>query len=183
MKEVKFKYFVNGVETKLESIDWELSTSIEMYDDFCHITMPEDSITARVECARASNHLDYKGCATAVGLKYNKHKAPLDILQVTQFPKALQVLALATAFGNKKYEATDKDFLNFKRVAGGSQTYFDAAARHNVQRNSLDKDSLLPHLVHSVWNMLAALEITIEEEGIDVQEFSKSYLEYLHMSK
>lgn len=117
------------------------------------------------------------------GVKHNKLKAPLDILQTRQFPKALQALALATAFGNKKYKDTDKDFLNFKRVPGGSQTYFDAAARHNVQRIDTDEDSGLPHLVHAVWNMLAALEISIEEYEVDIKEVSKEYLEYLHNSK
>lgn len=114
------------------------------------------------------------------GVKHNKYKAPLDIVQTRQFTKALQALALATAFGNKKYEATDKDFLNFKRVAGGSQTYFDAAARHNAERNEVDEDSGLPHVIHAVWDMMAALEIYIEESGIDIKEFSKLYLENLH---
>lgn len=117
------------------------------------------------------------------GVKHNKFKAPLDIVQTRQFPKALQLIALATAFGNKKYEATDKDFLNFKRVAGGSQTYFDAAARHNAERDEVDEDSGLPHIIHSVWDSLAALEIWAEEKEVDIKEFSKKYLEYLHISK
>lgn len=185
MKKVKFKYFVNGVETEFESVDWKLSTNIKMDGDVCHITIPLVHSTATgVESNKEYNYQEYKVCDTAVdsniGVKHNSLKAPLDIVINRQFPKALQILALATAFGNKKYEATDKDFLNFKRVAGGSQTYFDAAARHNAQRNEEDKDSLLPHLVHAVWNMLASLEITIEENDIDVQEYSKMYLEYLH---
>jgi hypothetical protein len=117
------------------------------------------------------------------GVKHNKFKAPLDIVQVRQFPKALQALALATAYGNKKYEATDKDFLNFKRVPGGSQTYFDAAARHNAERGDLDEESNLPHVIHAVWDMMAALELYIEENGINLKEFTKRYLEHLHMSK
>jgi len=120
---------------------------------------------------------------TPVGVKHNKHKAPLDIVQTRQFPKALQLIALATAFGNKKYEATDKDFLNFKRVAGGSQTYFDAAARHNTDRNEIDEETGLPHVIHAVWDMLAGLEMYIEENKLDVKEFSKNYLENLHKSK
>ena len=118
-----------------------------------------------------------------LGVKHNKHKAPLDIVQTRQFPKALQFLALATAFGNKKYEATDKDYLNFKRVAGGSQTYFDAAARHNTERNEIDEETGLPHMIHAVWNMLAGLEMYIEEQKLDVKNFSKEYLENLHKSK
>lgn len=117
-----------------------------------------------------------------VGVKHNKHKVPLDIIQTRQFPKALQAIALATAFGNKKYEATDKDFLNFKRVAGGSQTYFDAAARHNAEREEIDEDSGLPHIFHAVWDMMAGLELFLEENEVDIKVISKLYLEDLHKS-
>ncbi len=113
------------------------------------------------------------------GVKHNKFKAPLDIVQTRQFPKALQLVALATAFGNKKYEATDKDFLNFKRVSGGSQTYLDAAARHNTEREELDAESGLEHIVHVVWNNLAALELWIEENEIDIKDYSSEYLKNL----
>lgn len=125
----------------------------------------------------------YNESVAPLGVKHNKHKAPLDIVQTRQFGKALQMIALATAFGNKKYEATDKDFLNFKRVAGGSQTYFDAAARHNTERNEIDEETGLPHVIHAVWDMLAGLEMYIEENKLDVKEFSKNYLENLHKSK
>lgn len=125
----------------------------------------------------------YNESTAPLGVKYNKHKAPLDIVQTRQFPKALQLLALATAYGNKKYEATDKDFLNFKRVLGGSQTYFDAAARHSTDRFGEDVESGLPHIIHAVWDNMAALEIWAEENKIDLEDFSKKYLENLHKSK
>lgn len=117
---------------------------------------------------------------SSVGVKHNKYKAPLDIVQTRQFPKALQAVALATAFGNKKYEATDKDFLNFKRVTGGSQTYFDAAARHNTEREEIDEDSGLPHIIHAVWDMLAGLELFLEENEVDIKVLSQLYLQDLH---
>lgn len=223
MKEIQFKYFLNGIEVEKEAIDWDRTMSvIPKNENEIHVTYmcrPSHTVPPQFnEEKDIERFCDYaKGVAKLMGIsdkyvlgidpireedmpyptdilpkdveyvptgvKHNKHKAPLDILQTRQFPKALQVLALATAFGNKKYEETDKDFLNFKRVKGGSQTYFDAAARHNAYRNAADRDSGLPHGIHAVWNMLAALELTIEEEGVDVEEFSKNYLENLHKSK
>lgn len=117
------------------------------------------------------------------GQKYNKLKAPLDILQTRQFPKALQLLALATAYGNHKYKDTDSDFLNFKRVEGGSQTYLDASARHSTNRDRSDIESGLYHIIHAVWNQLAALEIWAEENKIDVDIYSKKYLKNLEIRK
>jgi hypothetical protein len=117
------------------------------------------------------------------GVKHNIHKAPLDIVQTRQFPKALQLVALATAFGHHKYFDTDKHYTNFKNVEGGAQTYLDAAARHNTNRGETDKDSGLHHIIHSVWNNLAALELWIEEQVVDVENYSKTYLENLHKNK
>lgn len=183
MKEVNFKYFLNGEEVKKESIYWERAMSvIHKYGDEIHITYmsrPSHEYYSIHVDKEAQNEFD----KIIEGVKHNKHKAPLDILQVRQFPKALQMLALATAYGHEKYKETDKDFLNFKRVKGGSQTYFDAAARHNAERYEFDDESNLPHMLHAVWDMLAALEMYIEENGTDVKEFSKEYLEYLHRSK
>ena len=117
------------------------------------------------------------------GEKHNKLKVPLDILQTRQFPKALQLLALATSYGNYKYKNTDLDFLNFKRVEGGSQTYLDASARHSTDRNALDSESGLHHIIHGVWNQIAALEIWAEENKINIEEYSKNYLENLQNQK
>ena len=117
------------------------------------------------------------------GIKHNKLKAPLDILQTRQFPKALQLLALATAYGNYKYKDTDSDFLNFKRVEGGSQTYLDAQSRHATDRNNFDSESGLHHIVHSIWNGMAALELWVEENKINIEEYSKNYLKNLVESK
>jgi len=117
------------------------------------------------------------------GEKHNKLKAPLDILQTRQFPKALQLLALATSYGNHKYKNTDSDFLNFKRVEGGSQTYLDASARHSTDRLGTDKESKLPHFIHAVWNQLAALQLWVEENELDIEEFSKDYMKHLQNQK
>lgn len=118
-----------------------------------------------------------------VGQKHNKLKAPLDILQTRQFPKALQLLALATSYGHHKYLDTDSTYMNFKSVEGGSQTYLDAASRHATDRNNLDNESGLHHFIHSIWNGMAALEIWAEENKINIEEYSKNYLKNLVVSK
>lgn len=178
------------VEYATEDVDniygMPLEDSRSIFSDMIDSLFLNGFFSSGEECCEGESLVDTSGSRASApieGIKYNKYKAPLDIVQTRQFPKALQALALATAFGNKKYADTDKDFLNFKRVEGGSQTYFDAAARHNVVRQEIDKDSGLPHIIHAVWDMMAALEISIEEQGLDIEDFSKFYLEYLHMSK
>lgn len=94
------------------------------------------------------------------GEKHNKNKPQLSIL-FKQFPKALEALAKCSEYGNQKYKETDKDFLNFKRVSGGSKTYADAGLRHRLE-TGLD-ESGLPHQYHVCWNALAELQLWIEE--------------------
>jgi hypothetical protein len=112
------------------------------------------------------------------GLKYNNLKPSLDIVINRQFPKALQLIALATEYGHKKYIENDVNYLNYKSVKGGSQTYFDASARHSTDRNGLD-ESGLPHIIHAVWSSLAGLELWAEENDINVKEFTENYMKNL----
>lgn len=101
-----------------------------------------------------------KGVHDNFGKKDNKNKPQLSIL-FKQFPKALEALAKCSEYGNQKYKETDKDFLNFKRVSGGSKTYADAGLRHRLE-TGLD-ESGLPHQYHVCWNALAELQLWIEE--------------------
>lgn len=119
---------------------------------------------------------------TLQGLKYNNLKPSLDIVINRQFPKALQLIALATEYGHKKYIENDSNYLNYKYVKGGSQTYFDASARHSTDRNGLD-ESGLPHIIHAVWSSLAGLELWAEENNINVKEFTEKFMKNLHNSK
>lgn len=116
------------------------------------------------------------------GLKYNNLKPSLDIVINRQFPKALQLIALATEYGHKKYIENDSTYLNYKSVKGGSQTYFDASARHSTDRNGLD-ESGLPHIIHAVWSSLAGLELWVEENNMNVKEFTEKFMKNLHNSK
>mgnify|MGYP007128638939 CR=1 FL=1 len=58
---------------------------------------------------------------------------------------------------------TDEDYLNFKRVEGGSKSYADAGLRHRIfKKGTTDIDSQLPHSYHIAWNALAELELILE---------------------
>lgn len=97
------------------------------------------------------------------GKKENEGKLPIDTMLTIQFPKAIQAIAKATLFGHNKYIKTDEDWLNYKRVLGGSQTYADACARHGLEKGVIALDSGLPHIYHKCWNAMAELELWIEE--------------------
>lgn len=102
-------------------------------------------------------------CHSKIGQKHNEGKLPLDIMLTVQFPKAIQAVCKATLFGHEKYKDTDLDWLNYKRVRGGSTTYANACQRHNFNKSGKDDQSGLPHIVHKCWNALAELELWIEE--------------------
>lgn len=116
-----------------------------------------------------------------IGIKNNKNKPSLDIVINKQFPNALQLIALATEYGHNKYLAKDELYDNFRNVEGGSQTYFDAAARHNTDRNGVDNESGLPHIIHASWGFLAGLELWAEENNIDIKDFSENYMKNLNL--
>lgn len=100
------------------------------------------------------------------GQKFNEGKLPMDIVLFRQFPKAFQAVAKCSLNGHNKYKETDQDWLNFKRVDGGSQNYADAALRHSFDKGSLN-DSGLPHIFHKLWNVMAEVELYIEENNIE----------------
>jgi hypothetical protein len=114
------------------------------------------------------------------GVKHNSFKLPMSKLFI-QFPDALQAVILASCYGNYKYP-TDTDWLNFKRVEGGSQTYRDAEIRHFLGGEK-DKESNLPEIFHQTWNKLAELQLWLEENNINIKEFSENYIKDLHNKK
>lgn len=98
-----------------------------------------------------------------VGVKKDEGKLPLGIIIQKQFPNALKAIAECSKYGNDKYKETDKDWCNLHRVENGEERYLDAAMRHLVDAGKdlkeKDPDTKLEHIKHSVWNMLALLEI------------------------
>lgn len=120
-----------------------------------------DSGAIQASAYKEDNYVSPLSKGSSEGIKHNKHKAPLSLI-FTQFPKALEAVAKCSAYGHNKYKETDKDFLNFKRVNGGSRTYSDAGLRHRLEIG-LDLESNLPHQYHVAWNALAELQLWIEE--------------------
>lgn len=96
------------------------------------------------------------------GIKTNKNKHQMSLL-FKQFPEALKAIVKCSEYGHNKYKETDSDFLNFKRVEGGSKTYADAGLRHRLEQGK-DLESNLPHQYHVAWNALAELELWIQEK-------------------
>lgn len=114
---------------------------------------------------------------TKSGEKHNKGKLPMSKLFV-QFPDALQAVVLASCYGHNKYKEVDTNWLNFKRVPGGSQAYKDACLRHSLGAEK-DEESELPEIFHQAWNKLAELQLWLEENNINIKKFSKEYLDSL----
>src|SRR5699024_5222202 len=98
---------------------------------------------------------------------------PIDRVLTTQFKKSVQAIALCSDYGHKKYPQ-DTDWLNFKRVEGGSQTYADAGARHSLDKNEVDAESGLPHIFHKLWNAMAEVELWIEENNIKLEKYQNN---------
>ena len=95
------------------------------------------------------------------GKKTNIDKPQISLL-FKQFPKALEAIVRCSEYGHEKYKETDKDYLNYQRVDGGSKTYADAGLRHRLQHGN-DLESGLPHQFHVAWNALAELQLWITE--------------------
>lgn len=157
----------------LEKRKEDFKKLIKIADDNKYLTSNKDDVIT-------NNNRGEK--ETMKGLKYNNLKPSLDIVINRQFPKALQLIALATEYGHKKYIENDANYLNYKSVKGGSQTYFDGAARHNIDRQGID-ESGLPHLIHVLWNYLAGVELWAEENKINIKEFTENYMKNLHNLK
>lgn len=180
-EDVAYDYTIGNQETQV--VEWinkvtREKEKIRIYKDVWYSNYPmHEPPFVLVELDKNADKKE-----TMEGLKYNNLKPSLDIVINRQFPKALQLIALATEYGHNKYIENDSNYLNYKSVKGGSQTYFDASARHSTDRNGLD-ESGLPHIIHAVWSSLAGLELWAEENNINVKEFTENFMKNLHNSK
>lgn len=93
------------------------------------------------------------------GVKLSQEKAPMGKL-LRQFPLALEAVAFRSKFGHEKYIETDKDWLNFKRVPDAIEEYEDAIVRHLAEIG--DEEDSLGHLAAAAWNILAKLQLKLE---------------------
>lgn len=148
-------------------LDW--STSEEFYkeqiskDSIERIYIDSNLVFSRGEFDEFLKHSPFLKDSTKKGVKHNSKKPKMSLL-FKQFPKALEAIVKCSEYGNEKYKETDHDFMNFKRVEGGSQTYADASLRHRLIKGN-DEESGLPHAYHIAWNALAELELYIEENS------------------
>lgn len=115
------------------------------------------------------------------GEKHNNYKLPMSKL-FKQFPRALQAVVLTSCYGHDKYKNSDQDWMNFSRVKGGNESYFDADIRHQLDREIYgeDDESGLPHVFHEAFDKLAKCELWIKENNIDIKKYSEEYLKKLN---
>ncbi len=88
------------------------------------------------------------------GAKADAGKCVAGVLH--DFALALQAVANVGDMGAKKYTRG-----GWQTVPDGETRYFDAMWRHllKARHEELDPDSLLPHLDHMAWNLIAIIEL------------------------
>jgi hypothetical protein len=100
------------------------------------------------------------------GQKFSDDKIPLFTVIFKQFPNAIREVAKCSQAGHKKYPA-DTDWMNFKRVENAKESYRNAAIRHlmesGVNQDMKEYGEIL-HEAQAIWNLLAALELSLEDK-------------------
>lgn len=99
------------------------------------------------------------------GKKYDGAKAPIGRGFLAYFPQAIQLVAEVSKFGATKYDVPYEE-KNWRFVDQGELRYRDAAARHLLAElggDSVDDESGLLHMAHAAWDLLAAIELTIDK--------------------
>lgn len=97
-----------------------------------------------------------------VGAKYSNDKPTMGIM-LRQFPLALHGVAERSLYGHNKYKEFDHDWMNFKRAPDAINQYLNAAVRHLAEIG--DEEDSLEHLKAAAWNILATLQITLEQNN------------------
>lgn len=99
------------------------------------------------------------------GQKFSEGKIPMYTF-LMQFKNALQEVAKCSQAGHNKYP-NDGDWQNFKRVENPEFEYKNAAVRHMFEEG-INQDMLeygvITHEAQNIWNLLAALEIKLENK-------------------
>jgi len=103
------------------------------------------------------------------GAKMDKGKVRAGLM-VNGFKRALMEVAKVSTYGAEKYSPN-----GWKEVKDGFNRYNDAMMRHLFATEEGDRESNLLHLSHAAWNMLAMLELFIEENE-DLELFCKQYM-------
>lgn len=98
------------------------------------------------------------------GMKYDEGKPRMDLV-LHGFPKVLTTLGTILGFGAKKYKAD-----SWRHVPHGVARYEAAALRHLLAHASgekLDPESGLPHICHSICNLMFVMELMEEGKEYD----------------
>ena len=98
------------------------------------------------------------------GKKYDEGK-PKAWAFVANFPLALQKVAELDTIGALKYTPS-----GWREVPNGQERYMDAFMRHALKLaagEELDDETGMPHKASMIWNLLAVLEMEIEEGHYD----------------
>lgn len=137
----------------------EFSTKVEEAGEYITTTTinPDMSRTVTEELKDAARNKGMMG--DQVGAKYSDDKAPMGIM-LRQFPLALQGVAQRSLYGHNKYKEFDHDWMNFKRAPDAINQYLNATVRHLAEIG--DDENSLEHLKAAAWNILATLQITLE---------------------
>lgn len=81
------------------------------------------------------------------------------------FSRALMEVVKVGTYGATKY--TDNGWMD---VPNGAARYRDAAGRHRLATDALDKDTGLLHRAHEAWNVLAALELELRDTEKELEK-------------
>jgi hypothetical protein len=94
------------------------------------------------------------------GAKVDAGKCRAGVLDA--FPRALAAVAAIGEFGLQKGYGRD----SWLEVENGAQRYRDAFWRHLLQEQTegLDLQSGLPHRWHTLWNLMASLELELKDQ-------------------
>lgn len=101
------------------------------------------------------------------GQKFSEGKLPLYTVIAEQFPLAFKEVAKCSKAGNQKYKL-DTDWQNFKRVPNAVHQYRNAALRHMLEEGKvedMEEFGGMTHKAATIWNLLAALQIELEQEN------------------
>lgn len=98
------------------------------------------------------------------GKKYDQDKAPLYRGCLSYFPNALMAVADVSKYGVEKYK-TEYAERNWSIVKDAIDRYQDAALRHVCLQDfrPWDQESGRLHLAHAAWSLLAALELSLQQ--------------------
>lgn len=102
--------------------------------------------------------------------KADQGKTKPDLIE-TGFARALRMVQATTDYGSIKYEEH-----SWRLVDNAFARYQRAYARHRQERvlshfMARDPESNLPHVAHELFNLMAMIEIYLQDNDLNVDQF------------